>query len=325
MNLHGKTALVTGSTSGIGLGIAKVLAQAGAQLVLNGFGDSSHARAEVAALGKIPGYHDADLRDVGQIEAMMRYAESTFGGVDIVINNAGIQHVAPVEQFPVDKWNDILAINLSSVFHTTRLALPGMRQRNWGRIINIASVHGLVASKEKSAYVAAKHAVVGLTKTVALETARSGITCNAICPGWVLTPLVQQQIDKRIAEGSTRSRPAPSCWRKNSPPGSLSPRNSWAKWRCFCAATPPPRCAAPHGTWMAAGWRSKPLAPRRSEHRQKAFHRTRALEAPPGDGDIGLQRRPAKRVIADVRLLDAGHRLRNQREAEACIDHAQRR
>ncbi|HGX9829090.1 TPA: SDR family NAD(P)-dependent oxidoreductase, partial [Klebsiella pneumoniae] len=136
MNLHGKTALVTGSTSGIGLGIAKVLAQAGAQLVLNGFGDSSHARAEVAALGKIPGYHDADLRDVGQIEAMMHYAESTFGGVDIVINNAGIQHVAPVEQFPVDKWNDILAINLSSVFHTTRLALPGMRQRNWGRIIN---------------------------------------------------------------------------------------------------------------------------------------------------------------------------------------------
>lgn len=167
MNLHGKTALVTGSTSGIGLGIAKVLAQAGAQLVLNGFGDSSHARAEVAALGKIPGYHDADLRDVGQIEAMMHYAESTFGGVDIVINNAGIQHVAPVEQFPVDKWNDILAINLSSVFHTTRTALPGMRQRNWGRIINIASVHGPVASKEKSAYVAAKHAVVGLTKTVA--------------------------------------------------------------------------------------------------------------------------------------------------------------
>ena len=158
-----------------------MLAQAGAQLVLNGFGDSSHARAEVAALGKIPGYHDADLRDVGQIEAMMHYAESTFGGVDIVINNAGIQHVAPVEQFPVDKWNDILAINLSSVFHTTRLALPGMRQRNWGRIINIASVHGPVASKE-----------IGLRRRQARsgradqnrgpETARSGITCNAICP-----------------------------------------------------------------------------------------------------------------------------------------------
>ena len=172
MNLNGKTALVTGSTSGIGLGIAKVLAQAGAQLVLNGFGDSSHARAEVAALGKIPGYHDADLRDVGQIEAMMRYAESEFGGVDIVINNAGIQHVAPVEQFAVEKWNDILAINLSSVFHTSRLALPGMRERNWGRIINIASVHGLVASKEKSAYVAAKHGVIGFSKTLALETAR---------------------------------------------------------------------------------------------------------------------------------------------------------
>ena len=198
MNLNGKTALVTGSTSGIGLGIAKVLAQAGAQLVLNGFGDSSHARAEVAALGKIPGYHDADLRDVGQIEAMMRYAESTFGGVDIVINNAGIQHVAPVEQFPVDKWNDIIAINLSSVFHTTRLALPGMRQRNWGRIINIASVHGLVASKEKSAYVAAKHAVVGLTKTVALETARSGITCNAIAPTFVYTPINAFQLDDPV-------------------------------------------------------------------------------------------------------------------------------
>lgn len=203
MNLHGKTALVTGSTSGIGLGIAKVLAQAGAQVVLNGFGDSSHARAEVAALGKIPGYHDADLRDVGQIEAMMHYAESTFGGVDIVINNAGIQHVAPVEQFPVDKWNDIIAINLSSVFHTTRLALPGMRQRGWGRILNVASTHGLVASAGKSAYVAAKHGVIGLTKTTALETATSAITCNAICPGWVLTPLVQQQIDARIAAGAS--------------------------------------------------------------------------------------------------------------------------
>ncbi len=325
MNLHGKTALVTGSTSGIGLGIAKVLAQAGAQLVLNGFGDSSHARAEVAALGKIPGYHDADLRDVGQIEAMMRYAESTFGGVDIVINNAGIQHVAPVEQFPVDKWNDILAINLSSVFHTTRLALPGMRQRNWGRIINIASVHGLVASKEKSAYVAAKHAVVGLTKTVALETARSGITCNAICPGWVLTPLVQQQIDKRIAEGVDPEQASAQLLAEKQPSGEFVTPQQLGEMALFLCSDAAAQCAAPHGTWMAAGWRSKPLVPRRSEHRQKAFHRTRALEAPPGDGDIGLQRRPAKRVIADVRLLDAGHRLRNQREAEASIDHAQRR
>ena len=202
MNLNGKVALVTGSTSGIGLGIAKVLAKSGAQLILNGFGDSASARAEVAQIGKTPGYHDADLRDVQQIEAMMAYAEAQFGGVDIVINNAGIQHVAPMEHFAVEKWNDIIAINLSSVFHTSRLALPGMRARNWGRIINIASVHGLVASKDKSAYVAAKHGVIGLSKTLALETARTGVTCNAICPGWVLTPLVQQQIDKRIAEGS---------------------------------------------------------------------------------------------------------------------------
>ena len=202
MNLNGKVALVTGSTSGIGLGIAKVLAKSGAQLILNGFGDSASARAEVAQIGKTPGYHDADLRDVQQIEAMMAYAEAQFGGVDIVITNAGIQHVAPVEHFAVEKWNDIIAINLSSVFHTSRLALPGMRARNWGRIINIASVHGLVASKDKSAYVAAKHGVIGLSKTLALETARTGVTCNAICPGWVLTPLVQQQIDKRIAEGS---------------------------------------------------------------------------------------------------------------------------
>ena len=201
MNLNGKTALVTGSTSGIGLGIAGVLAKAGAQLILNGFGDSELARDEIAKRGKTPGYHDADLRDVLQIEALMRYAESQFGGVDILVNNAGIQHVAPVDAFPVEKWNDIIAINLSSVFHTSRLALPAMREKNWGRIINIASVHGLVASKEKSAYVAAKHGVVGFTKSLALETARTGITANTICPGWVLTPLVQQQIDKRIADG----------------------------------------------------------------------------------------------------------------------------
>lgn len=201
MNLNGKTALVTGSTSGIGLGIARILAKAGAQLIINGFGDSESAREEIAQLGKKPGYHDADLRDVLQIEAMMHYAESQFGGVDILVNNAGIQHVAPVDAFPVEKWNDIIAINLSSVFHTSRLALPAMREKNWGRIINIASVHGLVASKEKSAYVAAKHGVVGFTKSLALETARTGITANTICPGWVLTPLVQQQIDKRIAEG----------------------------------------------------------------------------------------------------------------------------
>lgn len=201
MSLQGKTALVTGSTSGIGLGLAASLAAAGARVILNGFGDVEQAREQIAQLGTAPGYHGADLSDPEQIADMMRYAGREFGGVDILVNNAGIQHVAPVDQFPVDKWNAIIAINLSSVFHTSRLALPGMRQRNWGRIINVASVHGLVASKDKSAYVAAKHGVVGLTKTLALETARTPITCNAICPGWVLTPLVQRQIDQRIAAG----------------------------------------------------------------------------------------------------------------------------
>ncbi|CAI0957658.1 3-hydroxybutyrate dehydrogenase [Serratia ficaria] len=201
MSLQGKTALVTGSTSGIGLGLAASLAAAGARVILNGFGEVEQAREQIARLGAQPGYHGADLGDPEQIADMMRYAEREFGGVDILVNNAGIQHVAPADRFPVDKWNAIIAINLSSVFHTSRLALPGMRRRNWGRIINLASVHGLVASKDKSAYVAAKHGVVGLTKTLALETARTPITCNAICPGWVLTPLVQQQIDQRIAAG----------------------------------------------------------------------------------------------------------------------------
>ncbi|WP_099063210.1 3-hydroxybutyrate dehydrogenase [Serratia sp. BW106] len=201
MNLQGKTALVTGSTSGIGLGLASSLAAAGAQVILNGFGEVEQARAHIAGLGAVPGYHGADLSDPQQIADLMRYVELEFGGTDILVNNAGIQHVSPLESFPADKWNAIIAINLSSVFHTSRLALPGMRERGWGRIINVASVHGLVASKDKAAYVAAKHGVVGLTKTIALETARSAITCNAICPGWVLTPLVQQQIDKRVAAG----------------------------------------------------------------------------------------------------------------------------
>ncbi|CAI0887782.1 D-beta-hydroxybutyrate dehydrogenase [Serratia rubidaea] len=203
MNLHGKTALVTGSTSGIGLGLADSLAAAGAQLILNGFGDVDRALAQIAQRGKAPGYHDADLSDPAQIEAMMAYAGRRFGGVDILVNNAGIQHVAPLEDFPVAQWNAIIAVNLSAVYHTSRLALPGMRARGWGRIINVASVHGLAASKEKSAYVAAKHGVVGLTKTIALETARTAITCNAICPGWVLTPLVQRQIDLRVAAGES--------------------------------------------------------------------------------------------------------------------------
>ena len=195
--LNGKTALVTGSTSGIGLGIAKAFAEQGANIVMNGFGDSAAAIAEVKALGVDVEYHGADMSKASEIEDMMAFAEKRFGAVDILVNNAGIQHVANIEDFPVDRWDAIIAINLSSAFHTTRLALPKMKERNWGRIINLASVHGLVASAQKSAYVAAKHGIVGLTKVTALETAQTGVTCNAICPGWVLTPLVQKQVDAR--------------------------------------------------------------------------------------------------------------------------------
>lgn len=197
--LKGKTAIVTGSTSGIGLGIAKALAAQGANIVLNGFGDVDGPKAEIATLGAQVGYHGADMSKPAEIEAMVQYATTTFGGVDILVNNAGIQHVARVENFPVEKWDAIIAINMSSAFHATRLALPGMQAKNWGRIINVASVHGLVGSAEKSAYVAAKHGVVGLTKVTALENATSGVTCNAICPGWVLTPLVQKQVDAKAA------------------------------------------------------------------------------------------------------------------------------
>ena len=197
--LKGKTALVTGSTSGIGLGVALALARQGANIVLNGFGDTQGPKAHVQALGVRVGYHAADMSKPAEIADMLAYAEREFGGADVLVNNAGIQHVAPVEDFPVEKWDAIIAINLSSAFHTTRLALPGMRKKNWGRVINIASAHGLVASAQKSAYVAAKHGIVGFTKAAALETATTGITVNAICPGWVLTPLVQKQIDDRAA------------------------------------------------------------------------------------------------------------------------------
>lgn len=197
--LKGKTALVTGSTSGIGLGIARALAQQGVNIVLNGFGDAKGPQAEIEALGVASAYHGADMSKPSEIEDMMKFAASKFGRVDVLVNNAGIQHVAKVEEFPVEKWDAVIAINLTSAFHTTRLAIPAMREANWGRVINIASAHGLVASAQKSAYVAAKHGIVGLTKSVALETATTGVTCNAICPGWVLTPLVQKQIDDRAA------------------------------------------------------------------------------------------------------------------------------
>ncbi|RZI69626.1 MAG: 3-hydroxybutyrate dehydrogenase [Variovorax sp.] len=195
--LKGKTALVTGSTSGIGLAIAKALAQQGARIVLNGFGDAEAPRKEIEALGVDVAYHGADMSQPQQIEEMMTFAASRFGRVDILVNNAGIQHVAKIEEFPVERWDAIIAINLTSAFHTTRLAIPAMREANWGRVINIASAHGLVASAQKSAYVAAKHGIVGFTKSAALELATTGVTSNAICPGWVLTPLVQKQIDAR--------------------------------------------------------------------------------------------------------------------------------
>lgn len=202
--LQGKTALVTGSTSGIGLGIARTFAARGLRIVFNGFGDAS----EIDALqnkvkeefGVQTAYHSADMSKPAEIEAMMRFAAERFGAVDILVNNAGVQHVANIEEFPVEKWDAIIAINLSSAFHTTRLALPAMKARNWGRIINIASVHGLVGSAQKSAYVAAKHGIVGFTKVTALENAHTGVTCNAICPGWVLTPLVQKQVDARASQ-----------------------------------------------------------------------------------------------------------------------------
>ena len=197
--LKGKTALVTGSTSGIGLGIAKSLARQGANILLNGFGDVDGPRAQIEALGVKVAYHGADMSKPAEIEEMMKFAAGEFGRVDILVNNAGIQHVAPVEDFAPEKWDQVIAINLSSAFHTTRLALPAMKKANWGRVINVASVHGLVASVQKSAYVASKHAIVGFTKVVALENATTGITCNAICPGWVLTPLVQKQVDARAA------------------------------------------------------------------------------------------------------------------------------
>jgi 3-hydroxybutyrate dehydrogenase len=199
--LKGKTAIVTGSTSGIGLGIARALGGAGANLMLNGFGDAAQIEALRAGLAKEFGvkvaYSGADMMKPEQIRALVKAAVDELGSADILVNNAGIQHVATVENFPPERWDAVLAINLSSAFHAIQAALPGMKARNWGRIVNVASTHGLVASVEKSAYVASKHGVLGLTKVVALEMAKTGITCNAICPGWVLTPLVQKQIDDR--------------------------------------------------------------------------------------------------------------------------------
>ena len=208
-SLAGKTAIITGSTSGIGLGIAHALAAEGANIVLNSFSDTSQdhgiAREIAERHGVRTAYIKADMSSPEECHALVARGAERFGSVDILVNNAGIQHVAPVEEFPVDKWNAIIAINLSSAFHTIAAALPLMKAKRSGRIVNIASAHGLVASPFKSAYVAAKHGIMGLTKTVALEVARDGITCNAICPGYVLTPLVEAQIpDQMKAHGMDR-------------------------------------------------------------------------------------------------------------------------
>lgn len=205
MILEGKVALVTGSTSGIGLAIARALAGEGARLMINGFGDPSDIERECRDLGAV---HDgADMSKPDEIERMMMRCADELGGPDILVNNAGVQHVSPVEDFPPDKWDSIIAINLSSAFHTTRLAVRGMKSRKWGRIINTASAHSIVASPFKSAYVAAKHGLAGFTKTVALETAASRITVNCISPGYVWTPLVEKQIpDTMKARGMTREQ-----------------------------------------------------------------------------------------------------------------------
>jgi 3-hydroxybutyrate dehydrogenase len=207
--LEDKVALVTGSTSGIGLGIATGLAARGCHLVINGFGDPEAIEKTRSSLVADHGidviYSDADMSKTEEIASLIDRANAQFGQLDVVVNNAGIQFVSPIEGFPVTKWDAIIAINLSSAFHTSRLAIPGMKEKGWGRIVNIASAHGLVASPFKSAYVAAKHGVVGLSKTIALEVAESGITCNAICPGYVHTPLVDMQIDDTAkARGITR-------------------------------------------------------------------------------------------------------------------------
>ncbi len=203
-SLKGRVAFVTGSTSGIGLGIARSLAGAGADVALNGFGDSREIEALRGSLERDFGvrarYHGADMSRPAEIGAAVAFVQAELGGLDILVNNAGIQHTARVEDFPEAKWHAILAINLSSAFFTVQHALPRMRERGWGRVINIASVHGLVASPMKAAYVAAKHGLVGLTKVVALETAGSGVTANAVCPGWVLTPLVEKQIEALVEE-----------------------------------------------------------------------------------------------------------------------------
>ena len=220
--LKGKTAIVTGSTGGIGLGIAATLAAEGCDVVLNGFGDAAAIERLRGGLAETHGvraeYIAADMAKPAEIRDLVAETKRRFGAVDILVNNAGIQHVAPIVDFPDERWDAVIAINLSAAFHATKAALPLMMARKWGRIINIASAHGLVASGEKAAYVSAKHGLVGLTKVTAIETANQGITCNAICPGWVLTPLVEQQIEARAgAQGIAVERARDDLVREKQP------------------------------------------------------------------------------------------------------------
>jgi 3-hydroxybutyrate dehydrogenase len=274
MNLRELTAVITGSSSGIGLGMAEAFAAAGYRLVINGIATTEQAeslsqrlrqqhRAQVL-------FHHADLTDSEQCAQLIRDAEEHFGSVDILINNAGIQHVAATERFPVDRWNAILAVNLSSAFHTIRTALPGMQRRNYGRIINTASVHGLVASIHKAAYVAAKHGLIGLTKVVALENAERSITCNAICPGFVLTPLVQKQIDDRAAERQISGDEATRQMLQEKEPSrcftSVDDIAAMALFLCSPRGLEHHRCLIPHG------WRvDRPVICARHDRRNQRF------------------------------------------------------
>ena len=256
--LSRKIAIVTGSTSGIGLAIATALAAEGCDVVLNGFGDPAEIERHRAALAEAHGvraaYVAADMAKPAEIRGLVAEAERRFGGVDILVNNAGIQHVAKIVDFPEERWDQVIAINLSAAFHATKAALPGMIARGWGRIINIASAHGVVASGEKAAYVTAKHGLVGLTKVTAIETANQGITCNAICPGWVLTPLVHSRSRRAPApRASPSSRQAPISCAKNSRCSPLRPRKRSPRWRCSCAARRPRRSPARRCQSMAAG------------------------------------------------------------------------
>jgi len=258
--LKGKTALVTGSTSGIGQGIAEALAAEGANIVLNGFGEAAAIetlRAQIAAdNGVTVTYDGADMSKPAEIARMVKDAEGQFGAIDILVNNAGIQYVAPIEEFPDERWDAVIAINLSSAFHATKAALPAMRKKGWGRVINIASAHGLSASANKSAYVAAKHGIVGLTKVTALETGGSGITCNAICPGWVLTPLVKKQIEDRAkASGKSYEEEKLALVAEKTPSKDFSTPEQIGGFAVFlCSASADQITGAPlsiDGGWMA--------------------------------------------------------------------------